>query len=495
MSNYTLNNVRRFITHIDEDDYWDLYLNEDRPGNNGLLPECLAADIDTRNPECIDGDELLSLKDYFYGGSCSHGLKLDNIGYTGVDNGLIAYRKDLITNEQFYNIYTKSSYEIQSGDTRLHLHKVVGNTNNYDYPTSYNEDGSIKLNGGFYQGFFRSAGDYAVLPSELGVGEEWNLCFELRKQNYEPESDKTLNDRYPRNKGIFFYIGTRAENKWVYLYKDIPMSGESFGWCDEDDLASDITEDEMVLSAQTYNTSTGFDIKSANDDYIVSDNKFLLFDRTPSGLTTLTYEGDEVAVIRYKKHMFDGNLFLYMNRTPTGYTVNNIDELESASGGSETYDDKAIWNDICSNALAFVINDNGSIGYKYLVRDCSEDAETPYKVLTGNSYPGVIKDGQWVHIRVRIKGYTDSMKFMFYINSKLKYITSKLPKLNLHMLDELQEKQEGVAYNISLGGGTQGLAETIMPDYMLSPTIVFPLEENFGGSFIGDIRSFKFYSC
>ena len=34
----------------------------------------------------------------------------------------------------------------------------------------------------------------------------------------EKESDKTLNDKYPNNKGIFFYIGTRAENKWIYLY-------------------------------------------------------------------------------------------------------------------------------------------------------------------------------------------------------------------------------------------------------------------------------------
>ena len=78
---------------------------------------------------------------------------------------------------------------------------------------------------------------------------------------------------------------------------------------------------------------------------------------------------------------------------------------------------------------------------------------------------------------------------------KLKYITSELPKLNLHDLDEIKEKQEGVAYNISVGGGTQGLAETIMPDYMYNPTRTFPIEENFSGTFIGDIKSFKLYTC
>ena len=62
-------------------------------------------------------------------------------------------------------------------------------------------------------------------------------------------------------------------------------------------------------------------------------------------------------------------------------------------------------------------------------------------------------------------------------------------------MNDLYEKQEGVPFNISLGGGTQGLAETIMPNYMLNPTRVYPLEENFAGTFIGYMRSFKFYNC
>jgi hypothetical protein len=75
------------------------------------------------------------------------------------------------------------------------------------------------------------------------------------------------------------------------------------------------------------------------------------------------------------------------------------------------------------------------------------------------------------------------------------YITRDLPSLDLKALNELYEKQEGVPYNISLGGGTQGLAETIQPNYMLNPTRVYPLEKNFAGSFIGYIRSFKIYNC
>lgn len=494
MSNYTLNNVRRSITHIDERDYWDMHLNVDRPGSDVLYDSCLSVFIDTSNPECLSGNDLISLAEYFYDGACSNGLKLENIGYTGVDNGLISYRKDRITNKEFYEIYTKSTYEIESGDTRLHLHAVTGNTMLYDYPTSQNEDGSIKLNGGFYQGFFKSDGEYQILPSE--ISGEWNLEFDLRKVNYEPESHNTLNDMHPSNKGIFFYIGTRAENKWVYLYEGLEISGTSMYDCeliDEDDYTFDLIDDDIELSAQTYETSNGFDISSANDDYIISDNKFLIFDRTPSGVTIHNYEGDEIVVLETKKRKFKGNLFLFMNRTPTGYTVNDVEKLES--GFTNSYDEQTLYNDIYNNALAFLINDDGSIGYRYLVKSCSGDPHWHFDVLSGNSYPGIIKDDLWTKIRVRIKSSGKTMRIMFYVNGKLKYITSELPKLNLHDLDEIKEKQEGVAYNISVGGGTQGLAETIMPDYMYNPTRAFPIEENFSGTFIGDIKSFKLYTC
>ena len=478
---------------MDNFDYWDFHLNEDNPGMASYSGYCMSAYIDTTNPECVSGKSLTSLSEYFYGDACSKGLHLENIGFTGVDNGFISYRKDRITNEEFYKLYTQSVYDVESGDTRLHLYQVTGNTLQYDYPVSINEDGSIKLNGGFYQGFFRSGNDYSVLPSEMESGKEWNLYFKLRKQDYQPQSDKTLNDKYPGNKGIFFYIGTRAENKFIYLYEDYELSGKTYGECEEKDDFFDLIEEDMVLSAQTYDTKSGFSIDSANDGYIMSDSKFLLFDRTPSGITNSNYEGNEVAMISYKTRKSPLNLFMWMNRTPTGYTTSDIDTLESAY--TENYDTKELYSDIYNNALAFVINDDGSIGYKYLVKDCSGASEGHYSVLVGNSYPGIISTSQWHEIRVRMKCSGNTMRIMFYVDGKLKYITSELPVLRLHKLNELDEKQEGVAYNISLGGGTQGLAETIFPDYMLNPTKVFPLEENFAGSFIGDLMSFKFYTC
>ena len=59
----------------------------------------------------------------------------------------------------------------------------------------------------------------------------------------------------------------------------------------------------------------------------------------------------------------------------------------------------------------------------------------------------------------------------------------------------MDSKQEGVPFNISLGGGTQGLCDVVYYDFGHTPTDILPLEKNFAGSFIGYIKSFKFYDC
>ena len=110
-----------------------------------------------------------------------------------------------------------------------------------------------------------------------------------------------------------------------------------------------------------------------------------------------------------------------MNRTPTGYTANDIDML--TSGYTDTYDNKNLYKDIYEIALAFKINDDGSIGYRYLVKDCSGDTEGHFSVLEGNSLPGIIKGSEWLKINVKIKASESWMKLYFYVNGKLKYIT------------------------------------------------------------------------
>jgi hypothetical protein len=621
MGNLQENNYHNLKLKIDRDDYWDFFVNKDNFSpysfsTDSIYDKCLMSYIDTSIDGCVEDNMLIGSGDYTWESAVTSDYTLENIGYTGVDNGLITFRKDRISNKDFVEIFQNSKYQINN-DARLKLHAVSGNTLLYDYPLKKEND-VIKLNGGFYQGFFKTECDkYYILPSALSEEMPWEFEFVLKKSDLEPESNKTLNDKYPDNKGIFFYIGTRAENKWIYYYEeedecntlapdnyveDSEISFDDYiignfydldpeftpippldiddylnfnyyddsyysggtviidenlphinmdNWCcngendnsdknkkirydfsrcqcmscgcirrppseeiidesktDESisdlifgdgyiddydglDYDTDYWEPEMDISDFEYETSDGFKLKSANDYFFYTDNKFLLFDRTCNGYTVRNWEEGTKMMYYGKKDKFKGNLFILMNRTCTGYNVNTINELRDEENSK--YD--SLYKDIYNNAFALRITDNGELGYRLLTYDCEISGENKTSIIEGYSFPNVIENDKWYTIHVKIIPHLNTMKIYFYVNGKLVYITKDLPKVNLHDLDDLYEKQEGVPYNISLGGGTQGLSETILNNYMLNPTRTYPIEENFAGSFIGYFKSFKFYGC
>lgn len=591
MSNILNNNFHNLKLNVNNDEYWDFFLNNDyfesyNFDSSSMYDDCLISFIDVALYDCVFEDEINSISDYSWEFSNATDYTLNNIGYTGFDNGLLYFRKDKITNKDFVKLYTESKYEIKD-DNALKLHKVTGSTMVYEYPLTV-EDYAVKLNGGFYQGFFKTECEkYQVLPSVLEQGDTWAYEFVLKKCEFEKESNKTLNDKYPENKGIFFYIGTRAENKWIYLYdengndecftlspddyvKDAEIdvkthkinafldmslemptpweeitiddyvsnkyylsgtynhtnfsdiyldfepknnndiddmyelitncSGECqyisdcINFCDDyldsddnDECEFDYVENDIDISDFTYTTDEGF-IIGKYEEYFDTDNKFLLFDRTCDGFNVKNWK--EGTMFRYvsEKYDFNENLFLLMNRTCTGYNVNNISSLKESM--KKEYD---IYKDLYNNALAFRITDNGAIGYRYLVQNC--DGESPYKILEGYSKDGIIKNNEWSVIHIKISAYHSNMQMRFYVNGNLVFVTKELPKLNLRELNEIYEKQETVPFNISLGGGTQGLCDVILPNYMIEPYRVYPLEKHFAGTFIGYFKSFKIYNC
>jgi hypothetical protein len=109
--------------------------------------------------ECVSGDTwLLSTDKYQWESAYTTNSVLSNIGYTGIDNGLITYRRDRISNKDFFDIFTNSKVELEENDNRLKLHAVSGTTLQYEYPIHI-EDGIVAFNGGFYQGFFKTKCD------------------------------------------------------------------------------------------------------------------------------------------------------------------------------------------------------------------------------------------------------------------------------------------------------------------------------------------------
>lgn len=636
MANLKVNNYHNLKLRINKDEYWDFFVNKDTYGHfKNNSDNCIISYINLADADCDNG-WLQSNSEYTWEDAISVGYTLYNITYTGVDNGLFTFRKDRITNKDFLDIFQTNKLKIEENDTSLKLHAVSGNTLQYDYPLHCNDE-YVTFDGGFYQGFFKTECDkYQVLPTHFDDGDTYNIEFTLKKCDLEPESNKTLNDKYPDNKGIFFYIGTRAENKWIYLYDkedidgledcyqlgmdDFVEDGEidrktyiigsdlltpnpdfdgydpfelgdytnynyyddslyeqdkcdwnnmydyleiesnikpkiidessphtTLTWCcneissndnyallpffrgctcpikykkdknnnaiepnplkpctefgneyiedfeDLDDLEFSQTylENDLDISDFDYSTDNGFKLSEANWYYFYTDNKYLMFDRTKSGKTIKNWVEGTQYMYCGRKNNFKGNLFILMNRTKTGYTVNTIDALRDKD--ADYYNP---YKDLYNNALAFRITDNGEIGYRLLTIDCKKEGRDKTSIVEGYSSENVIPECEWVTINIRITFIGgNKMKFMFYINGKLKYISKELPRIELRELNDLYEKQEGVPYNISIGGGTQGLAETIQYNYMLNPTRVYPIEKYFAGSFIGHIKSFKIYNC
>ena len=126
-----------------------------------------------------------------------------------------------------------------------------------------------------------------------------------------------------------------------------------------------------------YETDNSFKLKSANDYYFYTDNKFLLFDRTCNGYTVRNWEEGTMMMYYGKKDKFKENLFILMNRTCTGHTVKDIDNLRDEANNK--YDD--LYKDIYNNAFALRITDDGELGYRLLTYDCEISGENKTKIV------------------------------------------------------------------------------------------------------------------
>ena len=537
MSNIFNHNRNIIKAEIDNSEYWDFHisLNDDNFGllnrkeDGTLTRECLISYIDITDKECVNKNKLFSKKEFKWESSINKGFEFRNIGYTGVDNGLIKYEKDEITNAEFLKIYYESLYKMNDNDFRLILNKVDGNNQLYDYSCEINEE-YAKLNGGFFQGFWKTKKDiYQVLPDNIGHGI--TLEFTLLKHDYINEN-YTINDAHEENKGIFFYAGTRAENKWWKYYnvkEEYERCMKSFfgddyidsdyyrntindnytdtseeGFCDGYVNNEYIEDDVDIIGDEKLYTDNGIIMNSPYMGYeIKTDNKFLLFNRTKDGFTTENWEDDYEVILEGVKIPKMENYFLLFDRTKNGYTTENIQELIDEKSMEYNVND-----DIYANAFGLQITDKGEIGYKFLLKDCDNIGE--YKIESEFSFENIIENDKWYTISVVFEPVVDvdecndktyinkvanRMIMKFYVNGKLKLISKELPLFDFRELNDAFEKQEGVPYNISIGGGTQGLCDVVYINYMEEPSYILPLEKEFCGSFVGLFKSFKFYDC
>lgn len=518
MANIKNNKYRKIDCRIINDYYMDFMLSNDESNDNiYALEGCLASQLDF-----FGHSNKYVVSKYAWQDSVISNSILKNIGYTGVDNGFITYEKDKIGNDEFLDLYTNSTFDLSTHGDKFFVNEVNGNTGMYVYPIEINEEYTA-FKGGFYQGFFKINGDkYQTLPNR--IKNEWNFNITLRKKNYETQYN-IVNKRHEDNKGIFLYIGTRSENKFFEMYKtddklsDLISCGsdgysldydidtnhviecqysninDNLNACDNGYfMPDDYLKEQFSLKDVNLTDSKGNKIGEKGFYEIETDNKFIIFNNTTSGFNKNTWNEYTKFVLTGKKDCPNINYFPYLNNTSNGFVKDNIEQILDEH--SYSYD---VFKDIEYNALGFKINDDGSISYRYLIEDNN--------IIEEKTKPGIVLNDGWynIHIKLVNKNKTTDicnetykqakMQIFIYVNGYLKLISKELPELNLKPLNDTQERQEGIPFNISIGGGTQGLSERILLDYYNITKYTLPLERHFCGSFIGDIKTFKFSDC
>lgn len=672
LQNIKNNSIRSIYCRLLNDKYYDfmLYRGETKGAFNP--DDCAIADFSTFDID--ENGRLYSTKTWDQ--AVNEGVEMEDIGFTGPDNGFILFLRDRISNQEFLDMFTGSTYSIESGDTRMFFTPVSGNTQIFKYPMEFVDEDEkyIAFKGGFYQGFFKLFGfKYQTLPTDFG-GEGLTFEFDIRPRTDYVEDQNSVNALHPENKGIFFYIGTRAENKFWSLYggddaimdslktknaynegyftcgdetyevgrndialvgsyllepdnetttippyfidnytissatKDCPCISDAMEWCDyfldddqymadegylmpasryienyctvadytgkcgcektkmdchgqipqgefltvfdlysykyesdshcgcspcrpdkdcgecceckECDTCEDYFQDgyyiehcadqgpiesayfglETPIRQETIMDSFGHMLMKKGYYQILSDNKFLMFDRTKEGFTVRNWVEGTSVLLTGRTDNGNPNYFLLMNRTCTGYTASNIELYNEAHTA-----DYNIYRDIRDNAFALKVNEDGSIGYRYGSLNC-ESEEQGYELLEERSKPGMIRMDEWNKVVVRFVPLEPSgrkgcnvnngrMRLMIYVNGNLVFISKELRGFRFRELNDVYQKQEGVPYSMSIGGGTQGLLESILPDYYNSIDYTLPLERDFCGTFIGDMKLFKIYNC
>jgi hypothetical protein len=497
------------------------------------------------NPYAVQYGDVLGYVQSIYSlttwvDAVNSGYTMPTIGLTGIDNGLLLFNKPSgdTTNQALLSTLTASTLHIPSGDTRLCLTAVSGMTGDYVYPVEMvgnpaDAGNFLRLCGGFYQGYYKLDGNsYEVLPNR--VPNTWTAELWLRKPCVDDcnVTGTTLNDVYTGNTGFFLYFGTRAENKFWNIFEGLntgTTSGCTSGqteWC-----TIPKETDVSVVNNEGYTIP----LSPPPLKFDVIDNKFMMYSRAsassgsrcgrcggdhPAGKTVCNFTGDTITLTSTTQVVTDDrNPFLIFSRAsassgsrcgrcggdhPAGETVCSFsgfttDELELDKDA-----------DLIDNAIGFRITPDGAIGYRKLIVTATcvnEVTVTGCSIEESYSASGVVTCDEWQMISIRFvaNGVLDECemeyaparkgKLMFYVNRRLIYVVDDFDEFIARRLVEDSAKQVAVPYNISLGGGTQGLIESMTFDGQDPADMPSCLQNNFAGTFIGDISQFRFYIC
>ena len=522
----------------------------------------------------ISGNTLVSLNYYNPNNvdlSCYTGNSLCDIGLTGIDNGLVPEMSGETINFSM-GLYTGTSkWDRYYFDRRTKLIPITAYTTNNDRftgntkQTIYNivsKSGGTEgiynqLYGGFNQGFFKLFGyDYETFPNRCNLGWSVEMLLRARQEDefYPSSAQTTLNLTYPQNDNTFFYFGARAENKFYHHVDGSPLSDSgytrvtsSLSGCLSTCACSNTAETisrclDYIYEPTTYTSQHDTTCNcGCSETTVTSPDKDPLFD-SMSNTFSLRLSGDPknpkicVKVLKFTGGCeTTGSCNTSGITYTTGYTVTEYCSSNQifnyCSGVNPGFLTKEHWflvdcvwerNTYFDNCDLLYRGGLDIISNTYYVNSLAQNTvsliEPPYTQVDGPT-PEQVEivnlNEKWL---IESDYRLGSLKI--FVNGRLFYVINGFEEVIPRGLNTEKEKQIGVPFNISWGGGTQGLRESLtfsacpqtlsgltyqqdpecMPDQTLSGASLSALttniliEPNFGGTFDGAISQFRMYT-
>lgn len=471
-----------------------------------------------------------------WSGAISETKTFPSFSLTGLDNGRVPLNIDFETTLNDI----PNHFSIDETNKSLELYKVTGHTQNLNYTVNYDIDNIVNLQGGFFQGFYKLYGyDYQTLPERHEEG--WTISVEL-KPGAKNETN-TLNDystgKGYDTKGFFFYTGTRAENKYWNTFEGvsgytginettytgvtnnqfiIPLNpprvvvkkmknqflifGRSGGKkvCTDNNtftfgthMAQDVDKNPHLKSNDNNEVELHYTGRTTFDTYDEISN-FLKYGRS-SGKPVCGTEEDRIDYVDENGVAYDYGTAFAQNDTNNDNMSTTLDVNEAIPG----------------NALGFRVTDDGTIGYRRIIKKdkCKEydvkfEQTDDYVILEEYTEKRLIPDRKWYNITLRwtpvgdLNCHSDiprSGDLDLYVNGLYKHTFKDFEEIINQPLEDDKDKQLGVSYNISVGGGTQGLLENMTFGGPDPADLGLLIEKNFAGTFIGGIRNFRMFQA
>ena len=385
-------------------------------------------------------------------------------------------------------------------DKRFKMHAVTGYTKN---PYNYNivsVTGSCagqyqELDGGFYQGFFKLYDyEYEALPARTECG--WTVdCLLKVRQHPEicPGYENTLNAKYPNNAGFFWYMGTRAENKFWNVF-----SGESgVTTCDNMEYSCSggtlpIQKSKKVIVVDGCNNKKTLYEKWTYPNIIDSMSNAFGLRLTPDyklGYRAIYYTGSCIMT---------GTCITGYTYT-TGYTISEKYTSKSICGlTGSTHIAKEPWLEITARFQRDYCYEGCDLENYGGVNDLREIVTPGTAAITAH-----IKEKTVINFN---KKWLDEINFRrgtltLFVNGRPVLEVPDFEEIIPRRLNTEPELQVGVPYNMSWGGGSQGLIEsltfisgdTCYPYHQDNKDLGLLIEKNFAGTFDGGISQMRYY--